>query len=599
VLLDYRPLPSSGSVPVDPGFLRPLDRQAVLFGLTQVKVSMCPSRARRREVHRFSVAVGAVSLCRVGRADEICVIDFGTDLDSWTLTFSASVIDHGSGEVVERRLFVSTLDAALDEGVIQKPAADDPVVREERVEAQSVPYDEVTRIALVLAGDRSPVPGLAHDDFDVNVTGVRGEQLVGVTPMRAVVEPRLLFVLIDVADFIRDTRTGPEWRTTYRPFVEELVRSLAEVGAPGRELLVVRYSSAADASPVVELNEDGLASVETWLLRPPLGSWRSGGADRTAALLQVYDKVLHDFDGQTLGVVISGGRDTGHSASLALPEERVRELNPPWSEEKMGHLLADLDQGRIDLFPHTVQRGFQLSWVYVRSGNELTVHDFGRSSAEFRRYGGTVYRLASTSDRGEESGTRADGGTVSLAYVFREVFDNLENAYRLLIRIPNPKQKRVEREIRVRSGAGAVKTQTFFRPSSSLRENIERYLSSISKERRMRAAYAARDYSLDDRIYLRVEEWLPDEPSDQVRQILEESKLLMNFKRGQAPDRSVRRLVFEALYSTPPARVDETNRQLLATLRELVARIMSDNPDAYGGEERVRRILRPDSRAAE
>ena len=107
----------------------------------------------------------------------------------------------------------------------------------------------------------------------------------------------------------------------------------------------------------------------------------------------------------------------------------------------------------------------------------------------------------------------------------------------------------------------------------------------------MRVAYAARNYPLDDRIHRKVEEWLPEEPSAQVRQVLEESKLLMDFKRGQARDRSVRLRAFEALYSTPPAQVVESNRQLLETVRELVARIMSEHPDAYGGEERVRRIL--------
>jgi hypothetical protein len=66
----------------------------------------------------------------------------------------------------------------------------------------------------------------------------------------------------------------------------------------------------------------------------------------------------------------------------------------------------------------------------------------------------------------------------------------------------------------------------------------------------------------------------------------------MDFKRSQALDRLVRRRACEDLYATSPARVDGKNRQLLATVRELVARIMSDNPDAYGGQERVRRILR-------
>jgi hypothetical protein len=265
----------------------------------------------------------------------------------------------------------------------------------------------------------------------------------------------------------------------------------------------------------------------------------------------------------------------------------------------MSHLLADLDQGLIDLFPHTEQRGFPLNWVYVPSGNELTIQRFGQVSAEFRRYGGEVYRLASTGDRKEESGHRADSGSMFFDEVFLEVFGDLENAYRLRIRIPNPKQKRVDREIRVRVGASTVKTQTFFRPSISLRENIERYLSSVSKERRMRAAYAARDYPLDDRIHRKVKEWLPEEPSAQVRQVLEESKLLMDFKRGQALDRSVRRSAFEELYATSPTRVNERNRQLLATVRELVARIMADNPDAYGGQERVQKILRRDSGAGE
>ncbi len=107
----------------------------------------------------------------------------------------------------------------------------------------------------------------------------------------------------------------------------------------------------------------------------------------------------------------------------------------------------------------------------------------------------------------------------------------------------------------------------------------------------MRASYAARNYPLDDDIYRRVEQWLPQEPSVQVRRVLQESKLLMDFKRGQAVDRYLRRLAFEALCSTPPAQVDESNRQLLAILQDLAARIMVERPDAYGGRQRVQRIL--------
>jgi hypothetical protein len=80
LLLDYRPLPTAGPDPDGSGLYRPLNRQAVLFGLTQVNLSVCPSSAGRREVGRFTVALGAVPLCRVDRTDETCVIDFGTDL---------------------------------------------------------------------------------------------------------------------------------------------------------------------------------------------------------------------------------------------------------------------------------------------------------------------------------------------------------------------------------------------------------------------------------------------------------------------------------------------------------------------------------------
>jgi len=114
----------------------------------------------------------------------------------------------------------------------------------------------------------------------------------------------------------------------------------------------------------------------------------------------------------------------------------------------------------------------------------------------------------------------------------------------------------------------------------------------MSKERRFRAAYAARGYPLDNRIYRKVEEWLPEEPDVQVRRVLEETKLLMEFKRGQARNTSLRQRAFETLYSTPAVQVDERNRELLRTIRELIARIISDHPDAYGGEEHVHRILR-------
>jgi hypothetical protein len=117
-----------------------------------------------------------------------------------------------------------------------------------------------------------------------------------------------------------------------------------------------------------------------------------------------------------------------------------------------------------------------------------------------------------------------------------------------------------------------VRTQRFYRPSESLQANIERYINSASKERRLRAAYAARDYPLDGRIYEKVRSWLPEEPSPQVRPVLEESLLLMTFKRAQASERAVRR---EARASLAGDIVDSgsPNRSLLETLRQLVARM--------------------------
>jgi hypothetical protein len=319
----------------------------------------------------------------------------------------------------------------------------------------------------------------------------------------------------------------------------------------------------------VALDAGGIGSTVDWLLTPPPATWHREQADRTAVLLQTYDRHIHDFDGQALGLLISGGRNTSTEPPAILAEERIKELNPVWSAEKIAAIIDELDAGLTDLFPHAEQRGFPLSWVYVPSLKELTHDRFAKGSSYFYKFGGEVYRLASILDTKEKRGHKASGGTLHLSDILNKLFSDLENSYLLHLRIPNPAQKRTERRLRLKVEGAVVRTQEFYRPSESLIANIERYIASASKERRFRAAYAAREYPLNGRIYRKLTSWMPHEPSSQVLPMLEESRLLMEFKRAQAADGSIRTRACEYILGLDESDLAQENRSLASRLREL------------------------------
>jgi hypothetical protein len=585
----YRLRGGDDSTPATAGY-RPLDRQAILYGEAEVRLEVDASLVDRYELRRFSVVLGARPLCRADGANPVCVFDFGTNLGSWTINVDATLIDRTTGESDRHEISLSTLEGRLDEEGTRFVSSGNRGAMEERTGAERIPYDEISRVALVLGRNGRPTPNLSRGDFRLDALGVKGEQLVEMQPMSEVDDERLLFVLVEVSDYVVRAESEPAWRPEYFSFVRALTEGLREVGAPRRKLLLVRCAGGAEAAPVVDLDDAGVRDVEQWLLTAPPPDWSPERGGSTIALLQVYDMFLHDFAGQPLGVMISGGRDTFCGGASTLSSQRINELNPLWPEEKRANLLAELDSGVTDLFPHTEQPGFPLSWIYVPSAKELTTRRFEEASDYFYSYGGNVYRLASIRDRGDEGHTARDG-TMHPGDVFREMFEELESSYRLMLRIPNPHQKRVSRPIDLRVRGHEVRTQSFYRPSASLSANIERYINSASKERRFRAAYAARDYPLDEEIYRKVVSWLNEEPSSQVRPVLEESRLIIEFKRGQASVRDVRVEAYETLLGIDAPEVNESNRTLLATLQEIAARRMRAEPERYGGARRVEAIL--------
>jgi hypothetical protein len=591
VLLSYRALAPVESGSADPPPFRPLDRQAVLAGLTEIDAEIREGCAELYSMRWFSVVIGAKPLCLVGDSSGSCEIDFGNDFNSWALTIKTSLIDEQNDRVFQRRIDVTTLNAGLHDSDTRFARSHAGIAIEDRAAARRIPHDEVRRVALVLDEEGLPRAGLSMEDFKLSLSGVEGAQIVHSVPMHLVEDTRLFFLLVDVADYIHETGAAPQWRSEYGSFVRALARALEAVSDQNRKLLVVRYAVSSEASPVVALDEEGIESIASWLLSPPPEDWNRQHADLSTALLKAYDMFLHDFEGQPLGLIVAGGRNTLTEPSSMLSDERLRDLNPLWKPEKVRNLLAELDSGLTDLFPHTEQRGFPLHWAYVPSTKELTGERFVEASEYFYRFGGDVFRLASIRDQSDGRGQRASGGSLHLAELFRRLFDRLESSYLLLLRIPNPKQRRRERTIELSVEDCTVKTQTFYRPSEPLKDNIERYLGSASKERRFRAAYAARNYALDKSIYKKVESWLSQEPSSQVLPILEESKLIMDFKRLQARDRDVRVRASEELLTLSSSDVEAENTKLLLALQELAERRMIEAPEQFGGTGRVRRIL--------
>jgi len=563
----------------------PLGRQAILTGLTEIDVRLDDSCSERYGLRWFAVSIGAEPLCMVNGPEDSCVVDFGGDMNSWTLTVKTSISDSKTSSITRSERMLSTLDVGLDSSATRHARSGTGVALQERTAADQTPYDDIWRTALVL--DRKGVArtNLTASDFMFSVSGVGGEELVDAWPLAEVNEKRLLFILLDVSDYITLGKADPVWRPEYISFADAIVQSLGTVVGPGRMLLLVRYAGSAESSPLVTLDAEGIQTLSGWLQTPPLASWRRHQADRTAVLLQTYDLHLHDFDGQPLGLIVAGGRNTHSEPSALLAEQRLDELNPLWNDEKLSAIIAELDAGLANLFPHAEQRGFPLSWVNVPSTRELTRDKFAKGSGYFYRFGGEVYRLASIRDIGKSRGHRATGGTLFLADILKELFENLESSYLLHLRIPNPWQKRTERRIMLGVAGSTVKTQEFYRPSESLSANIVRYIRSSSKERRFRAAYAARGYPLDKRIYGQISAWLEQEPSSQVRPILEESKLLMDFKRTQAADKSVRSSACEQLLGTDPATLAQGNKSLHQRLSRLAAANSCAEKDRFFGPE--------------
>jgi hypothetical protein len=555
------------------GAVYSLDRQAVIGGRTDIDIRLSDACKERYRMRWFALTIGSEALCMVNGPDQSCVVDFGSDLNSWSLTLKTSLADSIEGGVIQSERSLLTLDAGLRESDSRRAVSGSGMAMQERADAQRVPHDTILRTALVLDRKGEPRAGLTASDFELSVAGVDGEKLIDVRPMSEVEDSRLLFMMLDVSDYVTKGKKLPVWRPEYRSFVDAVVHSLGKVIGSGRKLLLVRYAASAESSPLVALDEEGIRSVASWLLTPPLPSWKRGTADRTAALLGVYDLHLHDFAGQPLGLIVSGGRNNLSEDYALVAEERFRELNPVWSEEKLSALVTEMDFGHRELFSHTEQRGFPLSWVYVPSTSELTHSKFLQTSEYFYGYGGETYRLATIRHTMERVGNKAPGGTLHLDDVLLAMFEDLESSYLLRLRIPNPVQKRTERRIKLKVDGSIVRTQEFYHPSASLRSNIERYLASSSKERRLRAAYVARNYPLDGRIYRKVLEWLPEEPSPQLLPILEESALLMHFKRAQSEERKISQPACDRLLGIDHAAVAEGNRALLSRLQELAGTV--------------------------
>jgi len=600
-----------------PDEYRRLSRTAILYGPTTFQVRTAhPYRITRIEIIGEEVRLpsGRQAVhCRSTEPADLCSVDFGNVAAQQSFRIDVQVSNSTDGSAVQHSRQFVTLDTYPTDDAILAP---DGLV--ERTETSAYPPDQVTRLVRVQRDDgsrkrrtRSYYNDLTAESFQVKVKGVRNSRVVSLrAPNRSA--PKLIPILIDASIFLGAAPSVPSgvgWTDGYRDMVSALVTGLRSAALDGSdaEHMVLLYAATGRLFrpfrlyPGSDPSEDGrqqnevtLGELEEFLEQPPPAEWNKRRGvffvgDFGSAIHTLNDLYLRGYEGLVQGLWITGvvAHPSGFQRQFQndLWPERVRQLNPTWSDERFVELLARLDRGvgvhdealtrfiasfddaasaaeRIPEFlrelspgatetlhPHRVNSIPLLNVLVVGSAGML-MSDQALRFSHFARenYGGEIFHLVSddlskTDDSTAEAGTTV--GSATIARAIRETDEQLANSYVVDIEVPNPHQDGSRhRLILTLDKAGRAKEligfeptcATYYKSSRSVRDRLRSYLGSPFKTLRVLSAYELRKHWFDEELYAaRAGRWHV-ENDDQVRAVLFETWVAMNLKRLQSTE---------------------------------------------------------------